>query len=114
MAIQVEKQSETQRIVWVVAKVDIGKLPFARQNDRHIQQLTCVAAFLDGQGRMVTARESRLDLALKQDTYERMAKTGVNAELSFLVAPGVFKLRAVLGEAVNGTGAASTYPIQVK
>jgi len=59
-------------------------------------------------------RRGNLHLALMPATYERLARSGVNAELNFQVAPGVYRLRAVVGEGVNGALAASTYPIEVR
>jgi len=114
VVLQVTKRSESERVVQLTIKVDAGKLAFVKQGDRQTQRLMLVAAFFDEQGRIVTAREGEMDLALKPETYERVAKTGVNAELSFLVAPGTYNMRAVVGEAVNGAVAASTYSIQVK
>ncbi len=113
-AIRVEKNSETQRILHVVMHVDIGKLAFLKQNDRQNQRITIVAAFFDQHGKMITAKEGRMDLALKPETYTRLASTGVNAELSFQVAPGIYSMRAVVGEAVKGGLAASTYPIDLR
>ncbi len=114
LALQVEKPSETHRTVRVIAHVDISKLEFAKQNGRQSQRLTIVAAFFDPQGKIVTAKEGRMDLALKPETYSRLAGTGVNAELTFLVSPGIYKLRAVVEEAVTGRMASSTYPVEVR
>ena len=50
--------------------LDISKLDFAKQNDRQNQRITFVAAFFDPQGKMVTAKEGRMDLALKPETYD--------------------------------------------
>lgn len=116
VALRMEKfgSGESQRSVQVIAHLDISKLGFAKQNDRENQRITFVAAFFDAQGKMVTAKEGRMDLALKPETYNRLVKEGLNAELSFQMPPGVYKLRAVLGEAVKGGIAASTYPIDLR
>ena len=114
VALEVTKRSDSQRVVHLTIKVDAAKLPFAKQNDRQTERLMLLAAFFDEHGKMITAREGEMDLALKAETYERMARTGVSAELSFLLAPGRYRMRAVLGESVNGAVAASTYPIEVK
>ena len=109
-----EKVSESERAVRVIVHVDISKLGFAKQNDRDNQQISFLAAFFEAQGKMVTAKEGRMDLALKPETYDRLVKEGVNAELTLQMPPGVYKLRAVVGEAVKGDIAASTYPIDVR
>ena len=114
MALEVGKGSGSQRTVQVIAHVDISKLAFAKQNDRRRQRLTFVAAFFDAQGKMAAAKEGRMDLALKQETYDRLAATGLNAKLSFLLPAGDYKLRAVVEEAVKSGIAASTYPVEVR
>jgi VWFA-related protein len=114
VSLQVAKPSETERVVRVLVHVDLAKLPFAKSNDRQIERLTFVAAFFDPQGKMVSAKEGAMDLALKPDTYEKMARTGVNAELTFQIVPGTYRMRAVVGEAAGAAVAASTYPIDVR
>jgi VWFA-related protein len=114
VALQMEKRSDSQREVRVIVHLDISKLEFAKQNDRQTQRIAFVAAFFDSQGKIVTAKEGRMDLALKPETYGRLANTGVNAELTFQMPPGVYKLRAVVEEALKGGMAASTYPIDVR
>jgi len=114
VALETAKLSENERTLRVRVHVEVGQLPFAEQNGRRVQRLTFVAAFFDAQGKMATAKEGRMDLALMPATYERLARSGVNAELNFQVAPGVYRLRAVVGEGVNGALAAATYPIEVR
>lgn len=114
VSLQADKPSDSQRIVRVVTHVDIAKLNFAKRNDRQRQRIVFVVAFFDAQGKIAVAKEGRMDLDLKPDTYERLARTGVNAVLTFPVAPGVYKLRIVMEEAVGGNIAASTYPLDVR
>ncbi len=114
VSLRMEKVSESERAVRVIVHVDISKLGFAKHNDRVNQQISFVAAFFDAQGKMATAKEGKMDLTLKPETYDRLVKEGVNAELTLRMPPGVYKLRAVVGEAVKGGIAASTYPIDVR
>jgi VWFA-related protein len=114
VTLEVEKPSESQRMVRVVTHVDIAKLNFVKQDDRERQRITFVAVLFDEQGKIAAAKEGRMDLALKADTYQRLVRTGVNAALTFPMAPGVYKLRAVVEEAVQGGIAASSYPVDVR
>ncbi len=114
VALQMDKISESQRTIHVIVHLDISKLEFAKQNDRRSQRITFVAAFFDAAGKMTTAKEGRMDLALKPETYDRLAKSGVNAELTLQASPGAYKMRAVVAESVKGSMAASTYPIDVR
>jgi hypothetical protein len=62
----------------------------------------------------VSAKEGFMDLALKQETYDRLAKTGLNAELSFQMAPGVYSLREVVQESVNGHLSCATHSVDLR
>jgi hypothetical protein len=114
VALEIAKGSGGARSVRAITHIDIARLPFTKQDDRQTQRITIVAAFFDSQGKMVAAKEGRMDLALKPETYQRMSGSGVNADLSFPMAPGVYKLRVVVEEAVKGGIASSTYPIEVR
>ena len=114
VSLQIEKLADDRRIVHVIAHVDVSKLEFLNQNERRNQRLTFVAAFFDAQGKMVAAKEGRIDLALTPETFGRLSASGVNGELSFPLQSGEYKLRAVMTEAVKGGMAASTYPVEVK
>jgi len=114
VALEIGKGAGAERSVRVITHLDISKLPFGKENDRQSQRITIVAAFFDSQGKIVAAKEGRMELALKPETYGRMSGTGVNADLTFQMPPGVYKLRAVVEEAVKGGIASSTYPIDVR
>jgi VWFA-related protein len=114
LSIQVGKPSASQRTLSVMVHLDISKLAFSTKNDRKIQRITFVTALSDSQGKMVAAKEGRMDLALKAATYENLARTGVNAKLSFELAPGVYSMREVVEEAVNNNMASSTNSVDLR
>jgi hypothetical protein len=114
LSIQVEKPSATQRTLSVIVHLDISKLAFSTLNDRKTQRITFVTALLDSQGKMVAAKEGRMDLALKDATYENLARSGVNAKLSFEMTPGVYSLREVVEEAVGSNMASSTRSVDLR
>jgi hypothetical protein len=114
VSLQVEKRSEAERAIHVKTHVDISRLPFVSKDDRQNESLVIVAAIFDSQGRIVAAKEGRMELALKPETHDRMMQAGINAELTLMAPPGVYKLRAVVQEANKGSMASSTYPIDVR
>jgi VWFA-related protein len=114
LSIQVEKPAANQRTLSVTVHLDVSKLPFSTQNDRKTQRITFVTALLDAQGKMVAAKEGRMELALKDATYNQFASTGVNAKLSFEIIPGVYHLREVVQEAVGGNMTSSTTSVDVR
>jgi VWFA-related protein len=99
--------------VSVVANVDISKLNFEMQKDRRRQKIRFVTALMNAEGAIVAAKEATMDLALKEETYNRFAKSGLNAKLTLQVPPGVYKLREVVEE-TGGKMSCSTNPIEVR
>jgi VWFA-related protein len=98
----------------VVVKVDISKLRFAKQGDRQMQRIAFTTALIDADGKIVAAKEGLMELALTEATYKRLSSTGVSAVLTLPASPGVYKLREVAEEAVDGKLACSTHSIEIK
>ena len=114
LALEVKKPSANQRALAVVVRIDVSKLEFETKDGRKNQRITFVSALVDGQGKVVAAREGWMDLALTQDTYDRLVKTGLNAELSLEAAPGVYGLREVVQEGVGGKLSAATNSVDLR
>jgi VWFA-related protein len=114
LSVQIGKPSANQRRLSVIVHLDVSKLAFSAQNGRKTQRITFVTALLDAQGKVVAAKQGRMEMALKDATYESLARTGVNAKLSFELAPGVYSLREVIEEAVNGNLASSTNSVDLR
>jgi hypothetical protein len=98
----------------IQAHIDIQKLPFQQQKDRHVQRLTFVAALFDSQGNFVTGKQSDMELALKQENFDRFSITGINGVMSLEAPPGTYRLRMVVQEAVHGTMMTTSKDIQVQ
>jgi VWFA-related protein len=79
--------------------VDLAKLNFAGQDGRHVQKLVFIGALLDGGGKMVAAKEGAMELALKDDTWARLAASGINATLGFTAPSGPYRVRVVVQDA---------------
>ena len=102
------------RQISVDTHVDIQKLPFEKEKGRHVEKLTFVAGLFDPQGKFITGKEAEMDLALKQDSFERFSKTGITGAMSLEAPPGNYRLRVVVEEAVKGEMAATTRNVQIQ
>lgn len=98
----------------VVVHIDLAKLRFSKQGDRQVQKLLFTTALIDGQGKIAAAKESVLNLALTEATYKRLIVVGVNAKVTLHVAPGMYKLRQVSEEGIEGKIACSAFAVEVK
>ena len=103
-----------EKAVSVIARVDISKLNFTRQADRLKQTIRFVSAFTDAQGAVVAAKEAAMELSLKDATYTRLLKSGINAKLTMPVPPGTYSLREVVEEISGQRFACSTHPIEIR
>jgi VWFA-related protein len=98
----------------VQTKVGIQKLPFKREGDRHIDLLTFIAALFNRQGKMISAEEGQVQLALKAESFRRFTKTGLSTSLSLKVPAGSYRLRVVVEEVLRGKMSATTQTVQVQ
>jgi VWFA-related protein len=107
------KSKGGQPLLWVSLHVDLKQLSFTRRGEHRLQGLVFVTALLDAKGNVVTAKEGRMDLELTETTFARLTQTGVNARLSLEAPPGVYRLREVVQDAVEGKLAASNQDIRI-
>jgi hypothetical protein len=72
------------------------KNSFRKVDERSQDTLTITTAIFDENGTMLTGLQRLLDLRLKDETLERVNKTGLNVKLSFDLQPGTFLVRTVV------------------
>jgi len=104
VAAQVEKPAGEASTVTVKIHVDIGAVEFRKEADRSVDTLTFDTAVFDRDGKYVAGKESSLDFRLTDAKLEDLAKSGINAQTSFRLAPGTYRIR----EVVRDTGSKKT------
>jgi hypothetical protein len=97
----------------IQAHIDIEKLAFDQQKDRHVQKLTFIAALFDPQGNFVIGKQADMELALKPESFDRFSKIGINGVMQLEVPPGTYRLRVVVQESLHGTLSATTKNLQI-
>lgn len=110
---QFGKPSGGEKTLIVVTNIDISKLHFTKQGDRLKQTIRFLSALKDGQGAIVTAKEATMELSLKESTYNRLAKSGLNSKLALQAPPGTYSVREVVEESAERKLACSTHTIQI-
>ncbi len=106
--------SKGGRELSVQTRVDIQKLPFELQKDRHVDLLTFVVALFDSQGKMVAGKEAQMQFALKPESFERFSKSGINGAMSLEAPPGTYRLRVVVEEAMHSEMSATSRQVQIQ
>jgi VWFA-related protein len=109
-----ERLSKTDKgpLLSLTIHVDLASLKFTERDDRHLQKLTFIGAVLDPSGKLVSAKEGEMNLALKQETLDRLKASGVNASLSLSAPPGGYKVRVVVVDA-EGKLASATQSVEI-
>jgi VWFA-related protein len=93
--------------------IDIQRLPFEQQNDRHVQKLIFVAALFDSGGNFVTGKQADMELALKPESFDRLSGSGINGVMQLEVPAGRYRLRVVVQESLHGTLSATAKNLQI-
>jgi VWFA-related protein len=106
------KAANGETVLSVLSKIDISKLSFAKQGGRRKQNVRFVSALLDAQGAVVAAKEATMELSLKDATYERLLKTGLNAKLSLQARSGSYRLREVVEDSEHHVNC-TTHPVEL-
>jgi hypothetical protein len=97
----------------IQSHLDIEKIPFEQQQDRHLQKRTFVAALFDQESKFVIGKRAEMDLALEPENFARFSKTGITAAMSLEAPPGKYRLRVIVEEGVDGGLSTATQSIDI-
>lgn len=108
-----EGATDGQMVVKVAIHIDPQGLKFAKQNGRHLEQLTFVTVIRDGKGNYLAGKESTMDLALLPDKLSEFETKGVTASVSFMLPRGSYQVREVVRELTQNRLSAMNTTFQV-
>ena len=100
--------------VSVAMHIDVGKLKFREGFGLHTQKLTFIVGLFDQAGNYVTGRESEMELAMSDATYRQASAGGINARVTLEAAPGEYRLRGVVQDAIEGKMTAATLALKLQ
>jgi hypothetical protein len=98
----------------VVVSFDISKFKFATKGELEVQRIIFTTALIDGQGRIAAAKEGQMDLTLTDAAYKRLAAAPLKATITLSAPAGIYTLREVAEESVEGKIACSSHSIEIK
>jgi VWFA-related protein len=93
---QFYKTDATDAKLSVLARVDLAHIRFEKANGRNQNDLTVVAAVFDRNGNFIAGTQRIVAMKLRDDTLERLSRTGVTVRTSFDVKPGDYVVRLVV------------------
>ncbi len=80
----------------VLAHVDLSHVRFDKADGRNLNDLTVVAALFDRNGNFITGSQKVIEMKLRDETLEKLARTGVTVRTNFDVKPGDYVVRLVV------------------
>jgi len=80
----------------VVTHVDLKGMHFRKADGRNQDDLTVATAIFDENGNFVTGGEKIVEMKLRDTTYDKLTRTGLNLKSSFDVKPGSYLVRQVV------------------
>jgi VWFA-related protein len=80
----------------VEARVETKGLKFRKAEERNKDKLTIATVIFDENGNLLTGLEKIVEMRLKDDTLQRINKTGISVRSSFDLQPGTFLVRIVV------------------
>jgi VWFA-related protein len=98
----------------VAVTVDLNHLQFVPDKGRHVQQIVFLTTLLDANGAFVTGKESIMDLALTDEKLASLQKEGLKTLATLNAPAGIYQVRTIVREAMKGSLAASTMPIDLR
>jgi len=93
---KVEKLNDHSSTLTVSIHVDVASLHYRKEADRSVNTLIFDTALFDRDGKYLASKEASLELHLKDGSVERFSKSGINAQTSFKVAPGAYRVREIV------------------
>jgi VWFA-related protein len=93
---QFYKTDATDAKLAVLAHVDLARMHFEKTGGRNQNSLTVVAALFDRNGNFITGTERTVEMKLRDETLERLSRTGVTVRTNFDVKPGDYVVRLVV------------------
>jgi VWFA-related protein len=90
------KNDATDAKLAVLAHVDLAHIHFQKTGGRNQNSLTVVAALFDRNGNFITGTERTLEMKLRDETLEKLSRTGVTVRTNFDVKPGDYVVRLVV------------------
>jgi VWFA-related protein len=93
---QYYKTDATDAKLSVLAHVDLARVHFEKSGGRNVDDLTVVAAVFDRDGNFLSGEQRVLSMKLRDETFQKLAHSGVTVRTSFDLKPGDYVVRLVV------------------
>ena len=110
---QYYKTNATDAKLAVLAHVDLAHVRFTKADGRNQDDLTVVAAIFDREGNFVTGTQRIVSMKLRDETFQKLSRSGVTVRTSFDLKPGDYVVRLVVRDANAATLSAENGVVEI-
>jgi VWFA-related protein len=93
---QFYKTDATDAKLAVLAHVDLARVHFEKSGGRNVDDLTVVAAIFDRDGNFLAGTQRVVSMKLRDETFQKLTRSGVTVKTSFDLKPGDYVVRLVV------------------
>jgi hypothetical protein len=97
----------------VVSRLELKNMHFRKAEGRNLDELTLATAVFDENGNYITGGEKIVKMFLKDNTYERLARSGLTVKSSFTIKPGRYLVRQVVRDSEGSQMAARNGAVDI-
>jgi VWFA-related protein len=97
----------------VLTRMDMRFVRFRKEEGRNRDDLTVVVAVFDTDGNLVTAKQKRLELRLRDESLARLRSSGLTMKTSFEMKPGAYVVRQVVRDDSDAEFSALSRPVDI-
>ena len=107
------KSGSDEATVDVLAKVDVKRLQFRKEDGRNRNDVTVVSGLFDQDGNYVSGTQKVLEMRLKDETLATRLNAGIAVRTSFNVKPGSYTVRTVVRDSEGQSLAALSAAMEI-
>ena len=113
MQTQFFKPSLDEAKLSIVAKIDLKRLQFRKEEGRNRNTLTILSGVFDRNGKLVNAIEKTIEMRLKEETLDARLAAGLGVKTSFDLTPGTYIIRVVVRDSEGQLMTARNGAVQI-
>lgn len=113
VSFNVAHDNSSQASVSIQTRIDVHKIHFQKREDRNRNTFTIVTMIYDSSDHLLDGKETRIDFNLTDPNFKNVLQEGLVAQASFRLAPGNYRVKAVVREAAETKIGSATRAIEI-